>query len=98
MRKIIFIIIGVIVALVVAILTFEKCENEKEPHIKFLKDPEGNPYVTSNKNYKCRSMDEINRKLDSLTALGCALIIRGSDREYDTIIDHVCYRYIKKVN
>ena len=38
-------------------------------------------------------VDSINRELDSLTAEGCYILVRGSDRNYDTIIDHVHYIY-----
>lgn len=38
-------------------------------------------------------IDSINKILDSLTAEGCYILVRGSDRDYDTIIDHVRYIY-----
>ena len=38
-------------------------------------------------------IDSINKELDSLTALGEYILVRGSDRNYDTIIDHVRYIY-----
>lgn len=34
------------------------------------------------------------RELDSLTELGEYILVRGSDRNFDTIIDHVRYRHI----
>lgn len=42
------------------------------------------------------SLNEIDRELDSMNALGMGLIVRGSDREYDTIIDHIRYIYVKE--
>lgn len=36
----------------------------------------------------------LNRELDSMTKAGDYFIIRGSDRNFDTIIEHVRYRYI----
>ena len=39
--------------------------------------------------------EDLDRELDSLTAEGEYCLIRGSDREYDTIIDHIRYKYVK---
>lgn len=43
--------------------------------------------------YDNRTMDELNEELDSLTAQGEYILVRGSDRNYDTIINHVHYIY-----
>lgn len=43
---------------------------------------------------KYRTQEELERELDSMTAAGAGIIVRGSDRRYDTIIDHVRYIYI----
>lgn len=39
-------------------------------------------------------MRRLNKELDSMTKAGDYFIIRGSDRNFDTIIEHVRYRYI----
>lgn len=50
---------------------------------------------SSHKNPDQMSLNELNAYFDSLNAEGFACIVKGSDREYDTIIDHIKYRYIK---
>ncbi len=37
------------------------------------------------------SVDELNAELDSLTAQGEYMLVRGSDREYETIVGHIKY-------
>lgn len=39
-------------------------------------------------------ISRLNKELDSMTKAGDYFIIRGSDRNFDTIIEHVRYRYI----
>lgn len=39
-------------------------------------------------------MRRLTRELDSLTKEGEYVLVRGSDRNYDTIIDHVRYKHI----
>lgn len=39
-------------------------------------------------------MRRLRKELDSLTKEGEYVLVRGSDRNYDTIIDHVRYRHI----
>lgn len=39
-------------------------------------------------------MRRIHAYLDSMTKEGEYVLVRGSDRNYDTIIDHVRYKYI----
>lgn len=39
-------------------------------------------------------MRRLNKELDSMTKAGDYFIIRGADRNYDTIIEHVRYRCI----
>ena len=51
--------------------------------------------VTQDIDYSAYSVDELNKHLDSLTALGEYCLVRGSEREYDTIIDHVRYIFVK---
>ena len=41
------------------------------------------------------SVDELNAHLDSLTAQGEYMLVRGSDREYETIVGHIRYIYVK---
>lgn len=43
--------------------------------------------------YDTTTMEERDKIMDSLTALGCYILVRGSDRNYDTIIDHTHYIY-----
>lgn len=45
-----------------------------------------------------RTIEEIDRDLDSLTAKGVCIIIRGADKYCDTIIDHVRYIYTTEKN
>lgn len=42
-----------------------------------------------------QSLTDLDKELDSLNALGEYCLVRGSDREYDTIIDHIRYKYVK---
>lgn len=39
-------------------------------------------------------ISRLNKELDSMTKAGDYFIIRGADRNYDTIIEHVRYRCI----
>lgn len=41
--------------------------------------------------WKVMSEDEKNHWFDSMNAEGMGIIIRGADRNYDTIIDHIQY-------
>ena len=43
------------------------------------------------------SLDELDAVFDSLNEDGFAYIVRGADREYDTIIDHVKVRYVTEI-
>ena len=38
-----------------------------------------------------RTLEDINRELDSLTAEGEYCLVRGAERNLDTIIDHIHY-------
>lgn len=38
---------------------------------------------------------ENNKYIDSLTAAGATILVRGADSTYDTIIDHFRYTFIK---
>ena len=40
------------------------------------------------------SVDEVDSILDEWIERGECIIVRGSDREYDTIIDHVMFRFV----
>jgi hypothetical protein len=52
-----------------------------------------NKVVVKKKQSYFEYIDSLNKELDSLTALGEYILVRGSDRNYDTIIDHVRYIY-----
>lgn len=51
---------------------------------------------SSDKSENIQTEKELDSMLDSLTAEGEYCLVRGSDREYDTIIDHIRYRYVKE--
>lgn len=42
---------------------------------------------------KYLSTEDLEKRLDSMTAQGEYILVRGSKRNYDTIIDHVRYIY-----
>lgn len=41
-------------------------------------------------------MQQIDKSLDSMTKNGEYILVRGSNRNYDTIIDHIRYKYVTK--
>ena len=89
----------IIISTLIALLLFGCSSKPKVVYASEPVDSAMQEYIYGlfyKKGYNIRSLDDINRELDSMTAAGQALIIRGSDREYDTIIDHVRYRFIKE--
>lgn len=59
--------------------------------------PEHNPYIEEYElehRWDNMTMEEKDRELDSMNAHGEYMLVRGAKRNYDTIIDHVHYKYI----
>lgn len=65
-----------------------------EPKVKYspsFKDDPVNKSFKSWDRFENMSMEELDRELDSLNAKGEYCLVRGADRDLDTVIDHVHY-------
>ena len=51
----------------------------------------------TNKEDQTEQLLELDVWLDSMNIEGEYCLVRGSDREYDTIIDHIKYKYVKEL-
>ena len=75
-----------LVFVLMVIISLGSCGKKTTVNKQFYRD-------TVKEHTMYRSMEEINKELDSLNAHGEYLLIRGAERDYDTIIDHIHYIY-----
>lgn len=81
MRKLVL----AVVLLLLATIGCQRKTNTKPAQYTYSSEP----------SYLFPDKDEIDRRLDSLTAAGEYMLIRGSDREYETIVGNIRYKYVK---